>query len=749
MLNIKGVFNSSLKSLKSVHRTKYFYSIAIAFVFCLATLAVLYTGSAPILSQFKEGDISLRTVYAPYDFSYPTTIDEAQTENMRMEFESKVLPVYDIDPAVQDKAFEEINNFFAIVKSIQETAALTDKEKIDLLKAQAAATDLSNKDLASFLEAKDTGLNGKTSKDVVENVFLVGIVSEQDRKALQDARQEKISLRNQRFKIEKEVVSKDLVSGKEAKAIVRDSIDRMLPKEKALKNAIYNFAQNKVNKNATLNASETAKRKQAMRDEVPPFYNRDTIKKNELIVERGKKLTKDDIVKLNQITRLHAVRNRASYLSGLLIIMLGLIIASILYHYLFEKKYFLAPKEVLLNGINAFLLILLSLVIIQSHQPTYLIPLASVGMMLTLLLCGKAACITILSLAIYIGFMAGGNLGLTFMLFLGSFVGIFAVSGARRRSQIFFAGFIVSFINFSAIAGIGLLNNFPKEAILRGGLYGVANGIISSFIVIGLLPVFEYTFNLITNITLLELSDLSHPLLKELTIKAPGTYHHSLLVGNLAEKACDAIGANSLLARVGAYYHDIGKIEKAEYFVENEMGTASKHEKLAPSMSALVITNHTKDGVEIARKHKLNDSIIDFIDQHHGTSLIYYFYQRALEKVQSEGDLKEDEFRYPGPKPQTKETAIVLLADSVEASSRILSDPTPARIRGLVEKIINNKFIDGQLDECDLTLRDLNKISESFARVLTGVFHTRLEYPEMKTRKERNNAAKGKNKQSK
>ena len=185
-----------------------------------------------------------------------------------------------------------------------------------------------------------------------------------------------------------------------------------------------------------------------------------------------------------------------------------------------------------------------------------------------------------------------------------------------------------------------------------------------------------------------------------------------------------------------------------EYFAENEAGIKSKHEKLTPSMSALIITNHTKDGTELARKYKLNNTIIDFISQHHGTSLIYYFYQKALEKVKSEDELKEEEFRYPGPRPQTKEAAIVHLADSVEASSRMLSDPTPARIRGLVQKIINNKFIDGQLNECDLTLKDLNKISESFVRVLTGVFHTRLQYPTVKTMKERKNALKNKNKQS-
>jgi cyclic-di-AMP phosphodiesterase PgpH len=288
----------------------------------------------------------------------------------------------------------------------------------------------------------------------------------------------------------------------------------------------------------------------------------------------------------------------------------------------------------------------------------------------------------------------------------------------------------VGLAQFIAICGLGLLGLLEPDVFLREGMWGLASGILSSAIVMIILPVFEFLFEITTDITLLELSDLNRPLLRRMVLEAPGTYHHSLMVGNLAEAASDAIGANSLLARVGAYYHDIGKIEKSEYFSENETECKSHHEGLTPSMSALIITSHVKDGVEIAKKYKLNRTITDFIAQHHGTGLIYYFYQRALEKVDDDDALKEEGFRYPGPKPQTKEAAIVLLADSVEAASRALDDPTPARIESLVQKIINNKFIDSQLDECELTLKDMHKISKSFVRILTGTFHTRVEYPE-------------------
>ena len=273
----------------------------------------------------------------------------------------------------------------------------------------------------------------------------------------------------------------------------------------------------------------------------------------------------------------------------------------------------------------------------------------------------------------------------------------------------------------------------------------ISNGFVCAFVVTGILPVLEYIFKITTNISLLELSDLNHPLLKEMVIRAPGTYHHSLIVGNLAENAADAIGANSLLARVGAYYHDVGKLLKPEYFSENQMGFDDQHAELTPKMSSLIITNHIKDGLDLARKFKLSSAIQEFIQQHHGNSLTFYFYQRAIENESKEGEVKEEDFRYKSPLPQTKEVAIVLLADSVEAATRALSNQTPKKIKQTVQKIINNKFIDGQLDECDLTLKDLHNISESFSNLLAGIYHSRVEYPDTEKNDQEPKKRKGKN----
>jgi len=744
MTEIKKFFGHVLHNVKKLER-KRLYSFLAIIGFVLVSSVTLYLGSAPSLSKIEEGDISLRTIYAPYDFTYPTGIDREKTEGARREFELEIALVYDIDASRQDTAFSRLDNFFDKVKNVSGVQGTSNKEKTEILK-EAIDFELAEKDLLKLAKLKNSHRIRKVAKDALENVFLLGIAGKEDKAALLEGKEEKITLRNPRFHIERETDTKDLVDEKEAGKIVRGSLEIMMPRDRAMRDLLYSLLEKELVKNTAFNSEETQARRRKAREEIPDIYKRDAIKKNEVIIERGKKITKDDIAKLTQITRIHSVVNRTSYISGLIILLVGLVLVTSAYLKFFERKLVQTPKHTLLIGINAFFAILVSIIIMQSQVSIYVIPMASIGMILVLLLNANVAFIVSSVLSIYVGFIAGGKLDLTFMLFVSSAVAIYVVRGARRRSQIFFAGFAVSAVNFFSIIGIGLLNNTAKEAILGEGFYGVASGIIASFITIGLLPVFEYTFRLITNITLLELSDLSNPLLKELTIKAPGTYHHSILVGNLAEEACNGIGANSLLARVGSYYHDIGKMEKASYFVENEAGTLSKHDRLRPSMSALIITNHAKDGAELAKKHKLNSAIIDFISQHHGTGLIYYFYQRALEKIKSEDELKEEEFRYPGPKPQTKETAVVLLADSVEASSRMLSDPTPARIRNLVEKIMNNKFIDGQLDECDLSLKDLHKISESFVRVLMGVFHTRLEYPEVKPRKKEKSALKNKDK---
>ena len=364
--------------------------------------------------------------------------------------------------------------------------------------------------------------------------------------------------------------------------------------------------------------------------------------------------------------------------------------------------------------------------------PYYYIPVASIGM-LVILLYNDLQLVFLMSFmsSVLVGLMVGNDLKLTLIFFIGSLTAAYIVKDARTRGELIQTGFFVGLIQVLAVV---LLNPavdflFSKTFLMHYLQPLLINGFVVTGVVMVTLKVFEYLFGVLTNFSLLELSDFNQPLLRRMIVEAPGTYHHSLIVSNLSESAADSIGANSLLTRVGAYYHDIGKMVKPEYFTENQMIGGSKHDNIEPSISKLVILNHVKEGLEIAKKYKLSPLIAKFIPEHHGTGIIYYFYQRALEGAQGEA-IDEQHYRYPGPKPQSRETAITLLADSVEGAVRALDDPTPPRIDETVRKVVNNKFIDGQLDECNLTLKEIEIISSTFSRVLSAMYHSRIKYPE-------------------
>jgi len=335
--------------------------------------------------------------------------------------------------------------------------------------------------------------------------------------------------------------------------------------------------------------------------------------------------------------------------------------------------------------------------------------------------------------AIFIAFMGasidGGDFNIAITLLSGSLPGALFSYRVRRRFELIRAVFLAGTVHF--IVSFIMEHKDTSFAVteLDWDLFLICsvNGLVSLAIILIFQPIFEYVFRIVTNISLLELSDFNHPLLRRLILEAPGTYQHSLVVANLSESASEAIGANALLARVGAYYHDIGKLLKPDYFVENLVSYRDVHKDLKPSMSKLIIFNHVKEGAELAKKSHLNPKIIDFILQHHGKTLVYYFYQRAKELEPEVSH--EEEYRYPGPKPQTKEIAIVGLADTIEALSRTLDEPTPSRIEEMVRDVVRKRFMEGELDDCSLTLRDLEKITQSFIRVLNAIFHTRINYP--------------------
>ena len=359
----------------------------------------------------------------------------------------------------------------------------------------------------------------------------------------------------------------------------------------------------------------------------------------------------------------------------------------------------------------------------------YAIPLAT-GSMLAALLIDIHTAIIFTVVTSLLGGLWLANPLFSIYLFASGLTAAFGVIRCKKRSAIWRASLLVSLVSlFTALAITLFSEDFLTIDTIRIAGTAFVNGILVATLVSALLPLFEYLFNLTTDISLLELLDLNQPLMRELLVEAPGTYHHSIIVGNLAEAAAEAVGADPLLARVSAYYHDVGKIKKPDYFIENQIASMSKHEHLAPRMSSLILLSHVKEGVELAKAHKLPKAIIDIVQQHHGTSVQTFFYQKAKEQHDDTTPVSEEDFRYPGPKPQTKVAALVLMADAVEAASRVLTDITPARVSILVDRIINHCFIDGQLDNCDLTLKDIREIRSTFVYLLTSMYHKRVNYP--------------------
>lgn len=367
----------------------------------------------------------------------------------------------------------------------------------------------------------------------------------------------------------------------------------------------------------------------------------------------------------------------------------------------------------------------------------YLIPTTISSMLLGILFDSGVGVVGTMIIALLLGSNMEFNFTFTALSLIVGVVAIYSVTHIRVRNHIFKAILYILLAYFITIFAFGMMRYDEVSELFDIFLYIIPNAVLSGFITYMSLGIFERIFDITTDITLLELSDLNHPLLKDLTRKAPGTFHHSIIVGNLAEAGAKAINANSLLARVGSYYHDIGKMNKPEYFIENQKGSENRHDSLAPNMSALILSTHVKEGIEMAEDFKLPNIIKSFIPEHHGNSLMKYFYNRAT-KIKDSKEINEADYRYPGPRPQSKETAIVMLADTVEAATRTIKNPSPSRVRKLVEDLVEEKFLSGELDDSDLTMRDLNSIIDGFMSVLLGIYHDRVEYPDIKKRTVKN-----------
>ncbi len=479
--------------------------------------------------------------------------------------------------------------------------------------------------------------------------------------------------------------------------------------------------------NLVLDSTKIAQLEQQVRSSVPEVVHR----KNELLIAKNQVVMENDYKMLKELHLIVDETNQIKVFLSLAFLILLLVGLGLVYIFQFHPD--LLREEGSLYLLLLLLLLVVGLIKVLSLTDIpslpYLAPVSFAAMLAAVLVKREMALVLTAIVSLLGGVIVEYNLALTIFYFVSGVIAVLSLFNFQRQRDLVRSGWILIVANLVTVAALNLL--FRSSFSFDSVILAATNGFLSSVLAIGSLPFLEHIFKITTPIRLLELANPSNPLLRRLQIEAPGTYHHSIMVGNLAEAAAEGIGADTLWVRVGSYYHDIGKIKRPYFFVENQFSLENPHEKLNPSLSTLIITYHVKDGVEIAREHGLPDKLIDIIEQHHGTDLVRYFYKRATENLQGEREiLIEEDFRYEGPKPQSKEAALVMLADSVEAAVKALSKPSPTKVEGLIQKIIRERLEDGQFDECNLTLKDLNSIKNSFIKILGGMFHSRIEYPE-------------------
>jgi hypothetical protein len=461
------------------------------------------------------------------------------------------------------------------------------------------------------------------------------------------------------------------------------------------------------------------------------------VKENERIISKHEPITELARLKLESYRKIRneQMGSRDYYIQQvgrlLFVMTMMLLLAIFLFKMrsdVFEDNYklILISTIILLECLFAYL----SFNIKVNYPIEYLIFVSVAAILFTILFDSRLAFYCTIIICFLISAIRGGDYDILIPNFSASLLVIYSVRDIKNRTQMFISMIYILVGYAIAIIATGL-ERFENADMMRNNLYFAAlNSVLSPILAYGLLIFYEKVFGVATDLVFLELSDFNNPLLRELSSKAPGTFHHSIVMGNLSEQAAKEIGANQILARVGCYYHDIGKVVSPEYFVENQLDLKGKHQQLNPSLSAKMIIAHVKNGIKLAERYRIPREVINFIPMHHGTTLVSYFYEKAKTEEDIEDVVHDYIYRYPGPKPHSKETGIVMLADAVEAATRAIEDPTPAKIETQIDEIIKSRFMDGELDECDLTLQDLIKIKYSFLKTLLGIHHHRIKYPE-------------------
>jgi putative nucleotidyltransferase with HDIG domain len=709
---------------------------------------------------YQLGDVATRDIKAAKDFLIE---DEDATEASRKQAVENVLTVYDHDVSLASRINRNVIKAFNDLQAILKTVPTADPQK----KPEIPASKNEEKKLAvhKLIWQKKSNFEEKIgipvsdadykileqeafSSDIANLISAIlaeimenGVVA--NKEILLKESDRGIILRDIKTKNEMLVYNlKHFYGLDQAKTMVTIIGQPVLQsKNYELKNLIVDFVQKLLQPNITLNRSETEERKKAAYAEVKPVFHK--IKAGEMILREGERVTKNQLLKLETyqegINKGQILTNCIGTALFILCILMTiyalcihnrpdlnttknlLFLASLLVTFFFISK----VSESLADSITHY-----TPFPISADSMSYGIPLASGAMTACLVMGLELAIPMALLIAIGTAIIFQNRLDIFIYFFLNSLMAAYWMQNCRERKVFIKAGLKLGVLNIILATVLDVyIGGSSIFKLLWDWAFAFSGGIAAGIVTAGIAPLVEIAFDFTTDIKLLELANLDQPILRRLMLEAPGTYHHSVIVGTMVEAAASEIGANPLLAKVCGYFHDIGKIKKPLYFIENQADGVNRHDKLAPSMSSLILIAHIKDGAEIAKQHKLGHAIIETIRQSHGTSLISYFYEKAKQLKGEEG-VNIDDFRYPGPRPQTREAGLVMLADAVEAASRTLANPTPSRIQGLVQNLINKIFSDGQLDNCELTLKDLHSIAKSYNKILNGIHHHRIEYPE-------------------
>ncbi len=755
----KGVKRETLRSSTQALAAHPRRAILLLAIFASFLISALFTvdlftaGPAGIGGRLPSaGDIADRSYKALFDI---TLVDEdATAEHFRVAVEQAPV-VYDFDERAGGDLRERLRVAFASAReaaaaepaegapadpalSFREALGGSDKLPSDAIQRLAArGFDLRHQSglirllepLVSRMIVADAEEFGKHGD---KRVVLVRELGSGDERVLRADRQ--------------------VLDGEAVRKIVSDASASVLQGlGRTDRQALLSLAHALVRPNLSFNLRATDERKQAAEENVQQVTI--SLRKGEIIVRDGEALTERHLVLLRGIQEQVKTRNQAEAFVSVWALVLLVIWAT--WHFgstgmkefptSFKDANFLLLTLVLMAlGTKLALFIcdavagnpdfsnLLDQTPVQLY---YVVPFAAATMLVRMVHNAETAALFAVVSSLLVGLQLGGGVGFTFYVLVGALISAVGSAKVTQRGTLLRTGAWVGVANMGMILALEVLDGDVALAPLGVELAaGFVGGCLAGGLVIALAPVIESIFQYTTDVRLLELANREQALLRELELRAPGTYHHSMMVGHLAEKAAEAIGANALLAKVAGYYHDIGKMRRPHFFVENVTihRGENRHEKISPSMSARIIQAHVRDGLELGRDHKLSAPIMRGIGEHHGTSIIRFFYEKAKELVDPEKgeQVQEHEYRYAGPKPQTRESGILMLADSVEAASRTLAEPSPARVQQLVQRITNNYFRDGQLDECSLTLRDLHLIARSFIDTLTAIRHERIDYPE-------------------